>query len=76
MTNSKFRHEIKHYINYSDYLSLRNRLGAVVNLDVNVDKTGKYRIRSIYFDNLEDKVLREKIYGINIREKFRIRYYN
>ena len=30
----------------------------------------------MYFDNLEDKALREKINGTNRREKFRIRYYN
>jgi len=37
---------------------------------------GKYRIRSIYFDNYEDKALREKVDGLPRREKFRIRYYN
>ena len=37
---------------------------------------GKYQIRSLYFDNLRDKALREKIDGVNMREKFRIRYYN
>jgi SPX domain protein involved in polyphosphate accumulation len=37
---------------------------------------GKYKIRSLYFDNLWDKALREKIDGVNKREKFRIRYYN
>ncbi|MBR4165827.1 MAG: polyphosphate polymerase domain-containing protein, partial [Lachnospiraceae bacterium] len=33
-------------------------------------------IRSLYFDNADDKALREKIDGVNCREKFRIRYYN
>ena len=37
---------------------------------------GKYFIRSLYFDNAQDKALMEKINGVNIREKFRIRYYN
>lgn len=37
---------------------------------------GIYQIRSLYFDNLSDKALREKIDGVNAREKFRIRYYN
>ena len=39
-------------------------------------KEGKYLIRSLYFDNLFDKALREKIDGVDWREKFRIRYYN
>ena len=37
---------------------------------------GLYLIRSIYFDNFDDKALREKINGVAVREKFRIRYYN
>lgn len=37
---------------------------------------GRYEIRSLYFDNLDDKALREKIDGVNIREKYRIRIYN
>ncbi len=56
-------------------LVLRRRLSAVMKQDVHaVD--GKYLIRSLYFDNSSDKALREKIDGVNVREKFRIRYYN
>lgn len=56
-------------------LVLRQRLSAVAKRDPHsVD--GKYLIRSLYFDNVSDKALREKINGVNIREKFRIRYYN
>ena len=56
-------------------LALRQRLRAVMKTDENaVD--GRYFIRSLYFDNLSDKALREKLDGINQREKFRIRYYN
>lgn len=70
-----FRHEWKHEINYSDMIILRQRLSAVMKPDKNaVD--GKYFIRSLYFDNISDKALREKIDGVNCREKFRIRYYN
>ena len=39
-------------------------------------RRGKYLIRSLYFDNLSDQALREKLDGVNGREKFRIRYYN
>lgn len=70
-----FRHEWKHEINYSDMIILRQRLKAVMKPDENaVD--GRYYIRSLYFDNISDKALREKIDGVNCREKFRIRYYN
>lgn len=36
----------------------------------------KHEIRSLYFDTPDDKALRDKINGVNIRDKFRIRYYN
>ncbi len=70
-----YRHEWKHELNECDLLILRQRLGSVMQADPHaVD--GKYLIRSLYFDNASDKALREKLDGINIREKFRIRYYN
>ena len=71
----KYRHEWKHEISYMDVLTLRSRLSAVAKRDTYaVD--GKYFIRSLYFDNASDKALREKIDGVNKREKFRIRFYN
>ena len=70
-----FRHEWKHEINYADMVALRHRLSAVMQRDKNA-MDGKYFIRSLYFDNAADKVLREKLDGVNNREKFRIRYYN
>ena len=69
------RHEIKHEINYSDMITIRQRLGAVAYRDPHAID-GKYFIRSLYFDNLADKALMEKINGMSRREKFRIRYYN
>lgn len=70
-----FRHEWKHEIGWGDLLALRSRLGAVMERDVHA-RDGRYQIRSLYFDSPEDKALREKIDGVNAREKFRIRYYN
>ena len=75
MEEIHYRHEWKHELNYLDLLTIRQRLQAVMEPDPHaVD--GKYLIRSLYFDNPEDKALREKIDGVNLREKFRIRYYN
>lgn len=71
----KYRHEWKHEISYADLLILRQRLSAVARIDSHTID-GKYKIRSLYFDDAEDRILREKIDGVNIREKFRIRYYN
>lgn len=72
----KMRHEYKHLINYADYLVLKSRLGSLLGNDPHADAHGSYRVRSIYFDNLADKALMEKIDGIDRREKFRIRIYN
>jgi len=44
--------------------------------DPHAGADGRYFIRSLYFDNLEDKALREKLDGLDKREKFRVRYYN
>ena len=70
-----FRHEWKHPISYADMLDLRQRLRAVMQPDIHA-VNGKYRIRSLYFDTPADTALREKLDGVNFREKFRIRYYN
>ena len=71
----KLRHEWKHQINYMDMLIIRARMRAITRPDTHV-VDGKYLIRSLYFDDLKDRALREKIDGVNPREKFRIRYYN
>ena len=71
----QFRHEVKHEISYHDILILRQRLRAVMKPDCHAEN-GKYEIRSLYFDNSDDKALREKLDGVNIRAKYRIRLYN
>ena len=71
-----YRHELKYEISLGGAYALARRLSAVMQPDPHVDKMGRYRIRSIYFDNLYDKALREKLDGVQLREKFRIRYYN
>jgi hypothetical protein len=43
--------------------------------DAHTDENGEYKVRSLYFDTPNDKALREKIDGVDRREKFRIRRY-
>lgn len=71
-----YRHELKYNITYWQYLQLRSRFRQVMKTDPHTGTDGTYRIRSIYFDNVQDKALREKVNGVAKREKFRIRYYN
>jgi len=70
-----YRHEVKHEITYSDMITIRQRMSVIGRRDPHA-KDGKYFIRSLYFDTIDDKALREKIYGLACREKFRIRCYN
>lgn len=76
MSEPRGRHELKHYINYADLLQLKSRLPFVASVDKNATEANGYRVKSLYFDNYNDKVLREKIDGVNRREKFRLRLYN
>ncbi len=71
----KYRHEMKQVITGTDALVLRRRLGIVMQRDEH-SRAGSYLISSLYFDNINDKALMEKINGINRREKFRLRCYN
>lgn len=78
MSNIKgFRHEDKYILNISDYQKVKNKLGTVLECDKNtINGSGYYKVTSLYFDNMYDKCLLEKINGVNNREKYRIRYYN
>lgn len=70
------RHELKHSIHPGDDTILSHRLKKLFLHDEHADSHGTYRVSSLYFDTPYDKALRQKIDGVNMREKFRIRYYN
>jgi len=73
---SKYRHEIKISINPFDREVLSSRLSNVLRKDEHSGRDGYYKVRSLYFDDLNDSALREKLMGIQYREKFRIRTYD
>lgn len=75
-TPIKFRHELKYNINPLDDVELSHRLRKLFQHDSNAGSRGTYRVSSLYFDTPYDKALRQKIDGVNCREKFRLRYYN
>lgn len=72
----KGRKELKHAINTLDCHLLRQNLKHIMDYDPNTDKQGRYLIRSIYFDNSDEKVLSEKKEGFLARDKYRVRLYN
>ena len=69
------RHELKHQISLREDLVLSQRLGKLFARDAHAGRDGVYRVTSLYFDTPYDSALREKLDGINRREKFRLRYY-
>lgn len=72
----QYRNEVKHLITPGDRAAICASLRAIAQLDPHAGEKGYYTIRSLYFDNLADRALREKMDGMNEREKFRIRYYD
>ena len=71
-----FRYEWKHEIAYLDLPVLRQRLSLLARPDAHAGPDGSYRVRSLYFDTLNDTALRQNIDGIGTREKFRLRFYD
>lgn len=72
---AKLRHELKHSIHAQDDQILAHRLRKLFLHDPHADSHGSYRVSSLYFDTPQDHALRQKIDGVNNREKFRLRYY-
>lgn len=76
MTASKYRHELKIEVSLFEDLLLKSKLDVIMDLDGHCGSNGQYSISSLYFDNVYDKALQEKVQGVNRREKFRLRYYD
>ncbi|WP_419886409.1 polyphosphate polymerase domain-containing protein [Paenibacillus sp. B-A-8] len=72
----QFRHELKFFINYHQYLILRQRLQSLIDTDEHANESGEYHIRSLYFDDINNSALADKLGGLRERAKYRIRIYN
>ena len=72
---SPLRHELKYRINRRDDRILSERLGRLFAHDSYAGSDGTYRVTSLYFDTPYDRAYRQKVNGVNRREKFRLRYY-
>lgn len=53
-----FRHELKYLISSAEVTMLRTRLSGLISLDAHA-KNGHYTIRSLYFDDYDDRCLLE-----------------
>lgn len=76
MVNTKYRHELKYLISSTQATILSQRLSGIMKLDSHVGESGKYLIRSLYFDTVDDKCFYDNLSGVDPREKYRIRIYN
>ncbi len=72
----KFRHELKYHMNPHQYYIIKQRLKHLLIPDKHAGPNGDYHIRSLYFDNIDNQALHEKLGGVLDREKYRIRIYN
>jgi len=75
-TEAKYRHEYKYVCDAMQNAVLKTRARAILKRDEHVGFDGFYRIRSLYFDDLEDRCYYENEGGIGERDKYRIRIYN
>lgn len=71
-----FRHELKYQISQQQYYVLRQRLSRLLERDEHAIHNGEYHIRSLYFDDIHNSALHDKLGGISNRQKYRIRIYN
>lgn len=72
----KYRHELKYQVSDAQVQMLKNRITHLIPADRHAGADGTYTIRSLYFDDYENRCLRENEDGTDPREKFRIRIYN
>lgn len=71
-----YRHEYKFLISTASAQLLKSRLPAVMARDPHAGPSGRYTIRSLYFDDGNYAAYEEKVSGVADRVKYRIRYYN
>lgn len=74
-TEPRLRHEEKHQVNLREALVLSRRLKKLFPRDPHAGPEGFYQVVSLYYDDPYDTALRQKLDGVNRREKFRLRYY-
>lgn len=74
--NAKLRHELKYFISWKEYVLIRSKLATILRLDDNTKNPEGYLIRSLYFDDMYDTGMFEKLVGVQRRDKYRIRIYD
>ena len=76
MDRDKYRHEFKYLISAAQIPLLESRIRGFMTMDPHTGPNGQYSIRSLYFDDPQNRCYYENENGTDPREKFRIRIYN
>ncbi|MBO7253511.1 MAG: polyphosphate polymerase domain-containing protein [Oscillospiraceae bacterium] len=72
----KFRNELKYICSEGELIQIQSRIQGLCQHDAHAGSDGIYHIRSIYFDDFQNRYFYENENGTDPREKFRIRIYN
>ncbi|MCI8554363.1 MAG: polyphosphate polymerase domain-containing protein [Clostridiales bacterium] len=72
----RLRHELKALCGAQELAILRSRLTGLMAADSHADENGRYRVRSLYFDDMDNTCMRENEAGVDDRRKYRLRLYN
>lgn len=72
---SVLRSELKYWISYQDSLVLQKELNDLLMPD-SYSQDGFYRVKSLYFDTLNQKDYVQKLDGVEYRKKIRMRIYD
>lgn len=76
MSEVRFRHEDKFIIDNMQAEILKARARAIMRPDSHTGADGRYSIKSLYFDNINNDCYFDSENGNDPRAKFRIRIYN
>ena len=71
-----YRHELKYLVNQAEYRQLQTVLHSLLGHDAHAGPQGEYHIRSLYLDDLYHTAYRQKMAGVEVRKKYRVRIYD
>jgi len=76
MNRQTMRYEHKYLISERSAALLRCQMAALLSPDEHGDGDGRYFIRSVYFDDADYTAYFDKLAGVSLRNKYRLRFYN
>ncbi len=71
-----YRHEFKYLCTNAQLAMLEVRLKGLMQKDSHAGAAGRYTVKSMYFDDMDDSCFMQNENGLAPREKYRIRIYN